>query len=138
MRKIPWGRAAAFLLPPLLTAAVLTGVYLAVHGIPLRGLPKAQEVLSVEISDARQGGEPRVFADPEAVKRAVGCCGLLSWLPGAPGEEDLFLEYTFRLRDGTAATVSAGESTVFWQGRRRRLRDSTLFLSCTEGIFFAG
>jgi len=43
---------------------------------------------------------------------------------------------TYFLKDGTSKTISANNTTVWWNNKIHVIKDKEMFVNLTEGIFF--
>ena len=128
-------------------AAVLTlaaAPYLIFCGLPLAGLPDADEVTRVEITRIDDGLSKCATnakdielvnaKDIELVRKAAE---LLRYAPFAvPREEAPRIAVTFITRGGEETSLTAGLTSVEYNGRTRVLRRKKLFVNAIEGIFF--
>ena len=110
--------------------------YLIFCGLPLAGLPDADEVTRVEITRIDDGLSKCATnaKDIELVRKAAE---LLRYAPFAvPREEAPRIAVTFITRGGKEISLRAGLSSVEYKGRTRKLRRRRLFVNVIEGIFF--
>lgn len=110
--------------------------YLIFCGLPLAGLPDADEVTRVEITRIDDGLSKCATnaKDIELVRKAAE---LLRYAPFAvPREEAPRIAVTFITRGGEETSLTAGLTSVEYNGRTRVLRRKKLFVNVIEGIFF--
>lgn len=110
--------------------------YLIFCGLPLAGLPDADEVTRVEITRIDDGLSKCATnaKDIELVRKAAE---LLRYAPFAvPREEAPRIAVTFITRGGEETSLTAGLTSVEYNGRTRKLRRRRLFVNVIEGIFF--
>lgn len=110
--------------------------YLIFCGLPLTGLPDADEVTRVEITRIDDGLSKCATnaKDIELVRKAAE---LLRYAPFAvPREEAPRIAVTFITRGGEETSLTAGLTSVEYNGRTRKLRRRRLFVNVIEGIFF--
>ena len=110
--------------------------YLIFCGVPLSGLPDADEVTRVEITRIDDGLSKCATnaKDIELVRKAAE---LLRYAPFAvPREEAPRIAVTFITRGGEETSLTAGLTSVEYNGRTRVLRRKKLFVNVIEGIFF--
>lgn len=105
------------------------------QGFPLFGLPKAERITAVEITDAALG-ESRTFTDAENIALARSSIGCLRYglQVAKAGEAQITLRYTDD--KGRAYEVAANAETVFYQGKAHPLKEERLFVNIIEGAFF--
>ena len=51
-------------------------------------------------------------------------------------EEEPAITITYFLKDGTSKTISANNTTVWWNNKIHVIKDKEMFINLTEGIFF--
>lgn len=110
--------------------------YLIFCGLPLAGLPDADEVTRVEITRIDDGLSKCATnaKDIELVRKAAE---LLRYAPFAvPREEAPRIAVTFITRGGEEISLRAGLSSVEYKDRTLKLRRRRLFVNVIEGIFF--
>lgn len=134
MKKIIW----QYIIPIFLSVGIVIIGYYFMHGIPLIGIPKMEDVSYVEISDSRLNIDARKFIETEDIEIAVNITNFLNYRLGTPNQEESFIQITFVMKDGTTVTVSANEETVYWNGKVFTIKgdNGRTFVSITEGLFF--
>lgn len=118
----------------LLTVVLSTIGWYFLHGVPLIGLPKAEEVKNVTL--LRADGESRVVVDTEDIELLVKAANLLSYRLGTPENEQPLLTVVYELKNGDACVLRAGETTVDWKGKLHPLKQEEVFYNIVEGLFF--
>ena len=121
-------------------AAVIVSIALefAVNGIPLFGLPKAEELAAVTVIHPRWPENAKRFEDAKSMDLACKLPNFLRWSPGKEAEKSetgAFL-IVYELAQGGEVSICADEKTVQWRGKTRALADDETFVNLTEGIFF--
>ena len=127
-------KAAAVLMLAATPYLIFCGLPLA--GLPDAGLPDAGEVTRVEIRRIDDGLSKCATnaKDIELVRKAAE---LLRYAPFAvPREETPRIAVTFITRGGEETSLTAGLTSVEYNGRTRVLRRKKLFVNVIEGIFF--
>ena len=51
-------------------------------------------------------------------------------------EEEPTITITYFLKNGTSKTISANNTTVWWNNKIHVIKDKEMFINLTEGIFF--
>jgi hypothetical protein len=112
--------------------------YIWLNGIPLRGLPKIDEITSIEISDQRLGIDRSEFTDADDIENAYNAVHLITTMPGSPASLDPVIEISFHLKDKTICRVQADQSTVMINGKSHRIRGDkgTIYIKVIEAMFF--
>lgn len=118
----------------LLTALLVTVGRYFLHGVPLIGLPKAEDVQSVTVIG--ENGEHRVITDAEDVDLLVTAANMLNYRFGTPEEQQAKLTVIYELTDGGNCVLQAGETTVWWKGKAHPLKQKRIFYNVAEGLFF--
>ena len=111
-------------LPCAVTVAIVCAIFFATKGIPLFGAPKTETISRVEVTDLRLGGETRTFTDPEKIELARNLLNFLNY------------KITYYVDGADPVSVSANETTVWWNKKARAVKEQEIFLTLTEGIFF--
>lgn len=121
-------------------AAVLTlaaAPYLIFCGVPLAGLPDAEDVTRVEITYFHTA-EKKIFSGADEIKLARKAAGHLRRLPFAsPAEENPRYALVFATRTGEQISLTAGYRNIDYLGRLTRCpyQHGELFVETIDGIF---
>lgn len=104
----------------------------------LLGLPNLDDIQSVNISYPRVADEVKEISSREDIELALKLTGFLKYdlFGKANSEEEPLIIITYLLQDGTAKTISANNTTVWWNNKTYTLKDKEIFINLTEGIFF--
>lgn len=113
-------------------------VSVLMEGMWLLGIPKIEDVQSIQITDRRYSSEAKEFNDAESIELAVKLSSSLKYKPLSASESDSepLVTITYQLKDGGSKRLSANENTVWWNGRSHRIKQEEIFLILSEGIFF--
>ena len=121
-------------------AAVLTlaaAPYLIFCGLPLTGLPDAEDVARVEITYFHTQ-EKKIFSGADEIKLARKAAGHLRRLPFASlTEEDPRYTIVFVTRSGESISLTAGFCNIDYRGRMMcgPYQQGELFVKTVDGIF---
>lgn len=120
------------------TAACVLSVAgsLLIHGVPLMGLPKAEEVKAVTIV---WNGEERTVTETDDVKLLADAAHLLHYrLFGGEqaGAETPILSVTYRLKAGGSIRLEAGSAVVRWKGKVHTLEETDIFIKIIQKVFY--
>lgn len=121
-------------------AAVLTlaaAPYLIFCGLPLAGLPDAEDVARVEITYFHTA-EKKIFSGTDDIKLALKAAKHLRRLPFASlTEEDPRYTIVFVTRHGEHISLTAGFCNIDYRGRMMRgpYQQGELFVETVDGIF---
>lgn len=122
----------------LISVAVITLLFFVRYGIPLLGLPDVENIVRVEIVNARAESETAVVTEPDRIELARKAAGYLNYIPGkAEGGENL-LTVRYEDKNGDIAELSINETTVWWKGKAYKLREPKVFVNIVEGLFLSG
>jgi len=127
------------LLTVVLSVLISAGVWIGFYGVPLLGLPKADEVQSVKL--VSPDSDPVTVTDAENVELLVKAANLLNYKFGAPNAADpeqpesYTLRYT--LKNGEVRVLSADRTTVWWKDKAHPLKEPDVFYNVLEGLFFS-
>ncbi len=127
----------------LTASLIFLAVRIALYGIPLAGLPRAEQIdyATLAVNGSESGMESAVqfeavkLCDEEELDRLVRAAWLLAWQPLGECDEIPFLVLTYHLKDGTEQVVQATETTVWWHGRARRLRQEDVFVNVVKNLY---
>ncbi len=124
----------------VLSVLISAGVWIGFYGVPLLGLPKAEDVESVKL--VSPDSDPVTVTDAENVELLVKAAHLLNYKFGAPDSADPEQpeSYTLRynLKNGEVRVLSANRTTVWWKGKAHLLKEPDVFYNVLEGLFFSG
>ncbi|MBD5094929.1 MAG: hypothetical protein HDT26_11770 [Subdoligranulum sp.] len=134
------GKTAKFFswytLTAVAAAAVLSalgGIWL--HGMPLTGLPKAEDVEAVTVTRGQQQVE---LTAPDDVLLLAGAANLLSYKPFSAAEDAPVLTVTYRLKNGDTRTVEASAASVWWNGRAHAVHEPGMFVNIVGTLYLDG
>lgn len=107
-------------------------------GLPVTGVPKAHEIVKAEISDARTDGKTVTVTSREEIELAVNMKNFLLCEIGSSYNSnekgDIVIRYFNS--DGDVWEISATETTLYWNGKARQLKNKGVFVDVAEEIFF--
>ena len=119
-----------------LLTVVLSVLIASAYGVPLLGLPKAEDVQSVTLVSLDSGSV--TVTDTENVELLVKAANLLNYKLGAPDTTDPELTVTYTLKNGEVRVLSASRTTMWWKGRAHPLRQPEVFCNIVDGLFLDG
>ncbi len=111
--------------------------YLIFCGVPLSGLPDAEDIARVEITYFHTR-EKKIFSGTDEIKLARKAAGHLRRLPFASlTEEDPRYTIVFVTRPGERISLTAGFCNIDYQSRMMRgpYQQGELFVETIDGIF---
>lgn len=134
------GRFLIRWLPETAVAVVLlVCIKILADGMYLLGVPDLKDISSVGISYPNLTEETKEISDPENMELALKLTAFLRYdLFEKPDRtQEPLITIRYYLKDGTERTVSANDTTVWWNGRAHAVQDEKMFVNLTEGIFFS-
>lgn len=134
------GKKAKFFSWYTLTAALAAAVFSALsgiwlHGMPLAGLPNAEDVESVTITRGQQKVELTASDDVQLV---AGAANLLSYKPLGAAKDAPVLTVTYHLRNGDTRKIEASAVSVWWRGRAHALHEPEMFVNIVSTLYLDG
>lgn len=130
-------RMAKFCLSALFVMFVYSVFFFAVHGIPLWGIPDETSLAWVEVTDHRLGGVSRRYTDPKHLRLAQNASHLLNYRLGKTEGEDPIVSIVYEDHDGRQTQLAANATTVWVDGKAKRLKKEHVFVNVVEGLFFS-
>ena len=127
---------AQTLLTVVLSVLISASVGIGFYGVPLLGLPKAEDVQSVKLVSLDSGSV--TVMDAENVELLVKAANLLNYKLGMPDTTDPELTVTYTLKNGEVRVLSTNRTTVWWKGKVHPLKQPDVFYNVLEGLFFSG
>ena len=78
------------------------------------------------------------ISSSEDIELALKLTGFLKYdlFGKVNSEEEPAITITYFLKDGTSKTISANNTTVWWNNKIHVIKDKEMFVNLTEGIFF--
>ena len=125
-----WYTFSVVIVSCILNAAI----WIALHGIPLTGLPERKDVESVTI--VRNGTEEREITDDEDVELLVKAANLLNYRFWGKKEGNSVIVVTYHLKSGADVTIEANSTTMWWKGKTHALKETDIFVNIIQGLFF--
>ena len=113
---------------------IQTIIWVAFHGVPLIGLPQAEEVKSISIT--KNSSQERELTTKEDIERFIKAPNLLSYRVFGKTEGSPIMTVTFHLKDGDDVTISANNTSMWWHGKVHPIKDTSLFINVVDGLFF--
>ncbi len=106
-------------------------------GLPVTGIPKPENIVKAEIYDTREEKTVTVTSRKE-IDLAVNMKNFLLCEIGSSYNSnekgDIVIRYFDA--DGTVWEISATETTLYWNGKARQLKNKGIFVNVAEEIFF--
>ena len=137
MNKIVKG-ILRFLIEVIVITVLIVGIHIFMNGMYLLGLPDLEDIQSVSISYPSVTDDVKEISSYEDIESALKLTGFLKYdlFKKATSEESPLITITYHLKDGTDKTISANNTTVWWNNKPYAIKDKEMFINITEGIFF--
>lgn len=113
---------------------IQTIIWVAFHGVPLIGLPQAEDVKSISIT--QNSSQERELKSREEIELMVDAANLLNYRIFGKKEGSPVMTVTFHLKDGEDVTMKANNTSMWWHGKVHPIKDTSLFINVVDGIFF--
>ena len=113
---------------------IQTIIWVAFHGIPLIGLPQAEDVKSISIT--KNSSQEREIKTREEIELMINATNLLNYRIFGKKEGSPVMTVTFHLKDGKDVTMKANNTSMWWHGKGHPIKDTSLFINVVDGIFF--
>ena len=132
------------LLTVIVSVLITAGVWIGFYGVPLLGLPKAEDVQSVELVSLNNSsvtvldGNSVTITDTENVELLVKAANLLNYKLGTPDTTDPELTVIYTLKNGEVRVISANRTTMWWKGKAHPLKEPDVFCNIVENLFLNG
>ena len=127
-----------FLIEVIVIIILIVGIDIFTDGMYLLGLPDLDDIQYVNISYPSVTDGVKEISGHEDVELALKLTGFLKYdlFEKANSEEEPLITITYFLKNGTNKTVSANNTTVWWNNKTYTIKDKEMFINLTEGIFF--
>lgn len=137
MNKILKG-IARLVIPVTITTLLVIGARILFNGMWLLGLPAPDELQSVTILSSDEVDEKKKLSAADDMEIALKLTGFLKYdiFGKADTSGEPLIIITYHLKNGTDKTVSANNTTVWWNGKAYPIKEKELFINLTRGIFF--
>lgn len=137
MNKIVKG-LIRFLIEVVVITVLIIGISIFTDGMYLLGLPDLNDIQSVNISYPSVTDGVKEISSREDIELALKLTGFLKYdlFGEVNSEEEPAITITYFLKDGTSKTISANNTTVWWNNKIHVIKDKEVFINLTEGIFF--
>ena len=96
------------------------------------------DIQSVNITYPSVTDDVKEISSSEDIELALKLTGFLKYdlFGEVNSEEEPAITITYFLKDGTSKTISANNTTVWWNNKIHVIKDKEMFINLTEGIFF--
>ena len=122
----------------IVMTVLIVGINIFMNGMYLWGLPRIKDIQSVNITYPSVTDDVKEISSREDIELALKLTGFLKYdlFWEVNSEEEPAITITYFLKDGTSKTISANNTTVWWNNKIHVIKDKEMFINLTEGIFF--
>ena len=118
----------------LLSCIINSIIWIALHGIPIIGLPKIESVKSVTIVyNATQKIE---IIDNENIALLIKSANLLNYKIKGKMEGSPIISITYHMKNGNDINIEANNTTMWWHGKPHTIKEKNVFVDIIQGLFF--
>ena len=127
-----------FLIEVIVMTVLIVGINIFTNCMYLWGLPRINDIQSVNITYPSVTDDVKEISIREDIGLALKLTGFLKYdlFEKVISEEEPTITITYFLKDGTSKTISANNTTVWWNNRILVIKDKEMVINLTEGIFF--
>ena len=127
-----------FLIEVVVITVLIVGIRIFTDGMYLLGLPDLDDIQSVNISYPSVTENVKEISSRKDIELALKLTGFLKYdlFGEVNSEEEPDITITYFLKDGTSKTISANNTTVWWNNKIHVIKEKEMFINLTEGIFF--
>ncbi len=127
-----------FLIQIAVIVILIVVVNVFINGMYLLGLPNSSDIQSASISYPSVTEDIKEVSSPEDIELALKLTGFLKYnlFEKSDTVERPLITMTYHLKDGTDKTISANNTTVWWNDKSYTIKEKEMFINLTEGIFF--
>ena len=127
-----------FLIEIAVITVLLVIINICTKGMYLFGLPDLTDIQSVSISYPSVTDDIKEVSSPEDIELALKLTGFLKYdlFEKVDNAEKPLITITYHLKDGKDKTISANNTTVWWNDKSYTIKEKEMFINLTEGIFF--
>ena len=137
MKKTRGKGAFSFLITFLVCTLCTGAVIYLVDGVPLYGLPDAEDIVLVRLTDLQHPDKTVELERKEDIQNARNVANVLRFRLGQAEDRAMAYQIDYHLQNGKTVTLTAGEGAVAWGGAIYPVKkDGKLFVNVVEGLFF--
>lgn len=99
------------------------------EGVPLLGTPPVEKIEKVLVEHQDYPDDIKEFTDERNIELAEALLGYLRYSPfKGLTDDNMLIQITYIMEDGTEHMVAANNYTVWWNGKARALTDENRFV----------
>ena len=118
----------------VVVCVIHTTIWITFYGVPLMGLPQAEEVKSISIT--KNSSQERELTTIEDIERFIKAPNLLSYRVFGKTEGSPIMIVTYHLKNGEDVTMKANNTSMWWHEKVHPIKDTSLFINVVDGLFF--
>jgi len=129
-----------FLIQTAVIVILIVAVNVFINGMYLWGLPNLSDIQSVSILYPSVTEDIKEVSSPEDIELALKLTGFLRYdlFEKSDTAEKPLITISYHLKDGTDKTISASNTTVWWNDKSYTIKEKEMFINLAEGNFFLG
>lgn len=121
----------------LIVGIVTVAINFLIEGVPLTGIPDAENIECVVVEHSHYPDEIKEYTDAKNIELAAALLSYLHYSPLKGLSDDIpLIQITYIMNDGTERVVSANNLTVWWDGKPRAIHDEGTFVKMCTAVFF--
>jgi len=109
-------------------------IWIAFHGVPLVGLPQAEAVKSISVT--QNSSQEREVTSEEDIELLVKAANLLNYRLLGEAEGSPIITVTYHLKDGNAVTIKANKTSMWWHGKSHSIKETDVFINIVQSLYF--
>lgn len=109
-------------------------IWIAFHGVPLVGLPQAEDVKSISVT--QNSSQEREITTEEDIELLVNAANLLNYCLLGKTEGGPIITVTYHLKDGDDVTIRANNTSMWWHGKSYPIKETDMFINIVQGLYF--
>lgn len=123
-----------FLIEVIVMTVLIVGINIFTNGMYLWGLPRINDIQSVNITYPSVTDDVKEISSSEDIELALKLTGFLKYdlFGEVNSEEEPAITITYFLKDGTSKTISANNTTVWWNNKIHVIKDKEMFVNLKQ------
>ena len=118
----------------LVVCGLNTIIMIKFHGVPLVGLPQAEDVKSISVT--QNSSQERDITTEEDIELLVNAANLLNYRLLGETEGSPIITVTYHLKDGDDVTIKANNTSMWWHGKSHPIKKTDVFINIVQGLYF--
>lgn len=118
----------------IINCLLISVIWVALHGIPLAGLPQKEDVQSVTL--VYHGSEEKNITDDKNIELLINAANLLNYRLRGETEAGPVISVIYHLKNGNNISIEANNTTMWWHGKSHAIKEPDTFVNIIQGLFF--